>query len=105
MDITEIAEPAGLVDAHEVHARIYDKALAYYFREEFKRNELISPVMYELIEHGQSITQATYLDALCRQATMADDMDILLTGYDAFVSLATSSTAPLREERKALTRP
>ncbi len=98
VELVEIEEPALLKVAHIVHSVAYDKALAYYFKEEFKRNELISPIMYQIIGHGNQISQEEYLAALDNQAEMASLMDDLLTGFDAFVSIGTASCAPLREQ-------
>lgn len=100
IELMEVEEPPLMAHSHETHATIYDKALAYYFRDEFKRKELISPIMYEIIEHGNSITQEDYLAALAHQAEMAEAMDTLLQNFDAFVSLATAGAAPLRDERE-----
>ena len=100
IELMEIAEPSIMASAHETHATIYDKSLAYYFKEEFKRKELISPIMYEIIEHGNGIARDEYLGALARQAEMAETMDTLLQDFDAFVSLATAGAAPLRNERE-----
>lgn len=99
-EVGSVDEPAILADSHEVHSVIYDKALAYYFKEEFKRHELISPIMYEIIEHGNQITHSDYVAALDRQADMARAMDGFMAGYDALVSLGTAGEAPLRSERE-----
>lgn len=98
VELVEIEEPPILNDAHRVHSVAYDKALAYYFKEEFRRQELISPIMYEIIGHGNEIGQDEYLAALDSQAEMAATMDTLLADFDAFVSLGTASAAPLRNE-------
>jgi Asp-tRNA(Asn)/Glu-tRNA(Gln) amidotransferase A subunit family amidase len=98
VELVEVEEPALLSEAHRVHSIIYDKALAYYFKQEFKRRELISPIMYEIIEHGNDITQEEYVAALSAQAEMAAAMDALLGDFDAFVSIGTASVAPLRTE-------
>jgi Asp-tRNA(Asn)/Glu-tRNA(Gln) amidotransferase A subunit family amidase len=98
IELEELEQPKPLQEAHDIHAVIYDKALAYYFKGEFKRNELISPIMYEIIEHGNNISQENYLAALSRQAEMATSMDTLLSNFDLFVSLGTASAAPLRDE-------
>lgn len=98
VELVEVEEPSLLNDAHLVHSVSYDKALAYYFKDEFKRHELISPIMYEIIEHGNEISQDEYLASLDRQTEMATAMDALLEDFDAFVSLGTASAAPLRDE-------
>ena len=101
IELVEIEEPASLNEAHNVHAVVYGKALAYYFKEEFKRHELISPIMYEIIRHGNEISQTEYLAALDSQAEMAKEMDTVLSDFDAFVSIGTSSAAPLRDHVEA----
>lgn len=98
VELVEVNQPALLNEAHRVHAITYDKALAYYFKDEFKRKELISPIMYEIIDHGNEISQVEYLAALNLQAEMAAVMDDFLSGFDAFISPGTSSAAPLRGE-------
>ena len=42
-------------EAHAVHETIYDKTLAYYFKEEFEQHQLISDVLNQMIRHGQTI--------------------------------------------------
>jgi len=85
--VEEAELPPGFYEAHEVHAAIYDKALSYYFKHEFQDNTLISPIMKDLIVHGQQTTQEQYIRALARQTELAraldrwfaDRSDILLT--------------------------
>ena len=98
VELVEVEEPSLLNNAHYVHSVSYDKALAYYFKDEFKRHELISPIMYEIIEHGNEISQDEYLASLDRQREMATAMDALLEDFDAFISLGTTSAAPLRDQ-------
>ena len=95
--VEEVAAPAIMSEAHRTHTTIYDKALAYYFREEFKRKELVSEIMYELIARGNEIGMADYQASLERQVVMAREMDEVLGNYDIFVSLGTSTSAPLRK--------
>jgi len=101
IELFEINEPALLNDAHSVHSIAYDKALAYYFKEEFKRHQLISPTIYDIISRGNKISQAEYLAALDNQAAMATAMDNLLADFDVFISIGTASAAPLRNIAEA----
>lgn len=96
IEIFEVEEPSLLNSAHQVHSIIYDKSLAYYFREEFSRRELISPAFQDIILHGNTISHEEYLGALENQSNMANCMDSLLADFDIFVSIGTSSAAPLR---------
>ncbi len=97
-DLVEVELPAEVNDAHALHSTIYDRALAYYFQEEYKRAELISPVMNQLIVSGQSITSAQYEQALDLQVVAARAMDAFFSGFDAIVTLSTGSSAPPREQ-------
>ena len=103
--------PARMTDAHAVHETIYNKALAYYFKEEFKRAELISPVMNRLISAGQMVTVSAYETALDEQVGLSRLMDKFFTGddngstgdagFDVMLTLSTAAEAPLRAIEEA----
>lgn len=97
-ELLEPALPPELDDAHNIHATIYNRALAYYFKEEFKRAELVSPVMNELIVAGQAIPNANYEAALAEQIVLADRMDDFFADYDVLITLSTAGEAPPREQ-------
>ncbi|OGJ87035.1 MAG: amidase [Candidatus Raymondbacteria bacterium RifOxyA12_full_50_37] len=97
IEIHEVELPAIMQKSHEVHATIYDKTLAYYFNEEFKKAELVSPIMNRLIAHGNKITVSEYQAALNTQEEMWRAMDGFLDGFDVMVSHATAGPAPLRD--------
>jgi N-acetyl sugar amidotransferase len=90
--------PKSSENSHQVHKTIYDKCLSYYFAEEYKKSELISPVMNQRIENGLSITAKQYHAALKEQEKIARDLDEQLSNFDVFIALSTSSEAPLRDE-------
>jgi Asp-tRNA(Asn)/Glu-tRNA(Gln) amidotransferase A subunit family amidase len=92
--------PMGMEHAHEIHATIYDKTLAYYFQKEFQQKQLVSPIMHELIEAGNRIAPRQYQQALKEQEQLAHLMDTFCREYDALISLSTAGEAPLREERE-----
>ena len=100
MEVQEKELPPSMRFAHEIHATIYDRTLSYYFQEEYKRSELVSPVMNEIIEHGFSISPEQYRMALGRQEVLARDMDEFMKSYDAMICLSTAGDAPLRESRE-----
>lgn len=100
VDLVDLELPPEMAAAHDVHATIYDRTLAYYFNQEFKMHELVSPIMNEIIRHGQQISLQDYQDALRRQEQLAAAMDRLLQEYDVIVSLSTAGAAPLRDERE-----
>ena len=78
IEIYEINEPYQLRSSHEIHSTIYDKALAYYFKEEFKNKELISQVIYDIIDHGNDISQEEYEDAINQQSEITKPWTIYL---------------------------
>jgi Asp-tRNA(Asn)/Glu-tRNA(Gln) amidotransferase A subunit family amidase len=100
-ELCEAALPPSMLRSHIVHETIYNKALAYYFQEEFKRAELISPVMNRLITAGQLVTPAEYQAALDEQVAMARDMDAFFADADVIVTLSTAGVAPPRDQEEA----
>jgi Asp-tRNA(Asn)/Glu-tRNA(Gln) amidotransferase A subunit family amidase len=96
----ELDPPASLAEAHEVHSTIYDKTLSYYFKQEYERADLVSPIMNEIIERGFTLTPEQYQKSLRRQEDLCRDMDGFLSGVDALISLSTAGEAPYREERE-----
>lgn len=100
-ELVEAELPAAMDEAHQVHATIYDRSLSYYFQEEFKRAELVSPVMRDLIVAGQGITPAAYEQALERQVELGRLMDGFFRDVDIVLTLSTAGTAPARSEVEA----
>lgn len=100
-EIVEAELPEEMAECHPLHATIYNRALAYYFQDEFKKAELVSPVMNALIEAGRAISPAAYAAALERQVELARTMERFTRGYDVLVTTSTAGHAPLRhvEER------
>ncbi len=100
IEVAEAELPESLERIHEVHATVYDRALAYYFQEEFKNAALVSPIMNDLIRHGNAISREDYWRAMADQLAMARAMDDFFTtsGCDVLVSLSTAGHAPLRDE-------
>ena len=98
VDLVEKQLPGSTREAHEVHSTIYDKTLAYYFKEEFQKAQLVSPIFREIIEHGQTISLDQYKVALAKQLGMMSDIDKWFGDVDAVVTLSVAGEAPLREE-------
>ncbi len=98
IEVIEADLPKGLERSHEIHMKIYDRALAYYFAEEFKRAELVSPIMNEIIRRGNAETVEEYHQALIDQDEIALKMDDFMKNYDILISLSTAGSAPLRDE-------
>lgn len=97
VDVMDVDLPPEMERSHEVHSTIYDRTLAYYFQEEFKKSELVSPIMNEIIRHGNTISVGEYKKALEEQEVLAHAMDNFFSNYDVLVSLSTAGEAPLRE--------
>ncbi|MFQ5902186.1 MAG: amidase [Candidatus Binatia bacterium] len=97
--VEEVKMPSDFSRAHEIHGAIYDKTLAYYFKEEFKKRALISEVLYEIINRGNQITLDQYKLALDRQNRLAKRLECFLedNGYDILLTLSTSGVAPMRD--------
>lgn len=100
-EICEPALPACMSEAHDVHATIYNRALAYYFKEEFNNAELISPIMNQLIAKGLQISTEQYEAALDRQIQLAHTMDNFFHDVDILITLSTAGHAPPREEEES----
>jgi Asp-tRNA(Asn)/Glu-tRNA(Gln) amidotransferase A subunit family amidase len=94
VELDLVETPAELAEAHEVHATIYDRALAYYFKEEFQQHTLVSSQIYDIIERGNRLDVNQYQAALNRQRQIAGAMErLFLSGYDAVLDLATGGSA------------
>ena len=100
-EVIEQDLPLAMVRSHQVHELIYNRALAYYFKEEFAKAELISPIMYRLIRSGQAVSNRAYQTALDGQITMAREMDHFFGKCDVMLTLSTAGAAPPREQEEA----
>lgn len=98
VEISEVDLSGELSRAHELHDTIYNKTLSYYFKEEYKKSELISAVMNEMIRKGNEISNEDYFEAVEAQAKMAAFMDDFMLKYDVIFCLSTAGEAPLRQE-------
>lgn len=97
IEIIEADLPEEINNAHAIHSVIYDKTLSYYFEEEYRKSELVSPIMNEIIKRGNGISIRQYHDALKEQEKLCHVMDSYLQGFDAMISLSTAGEAPLRD--------
>ncbi len=90
VEVDELKLPAAFDSAHDIHATIYDRTLAYYFKEEFKQHSLVSPLMYEIVNRGNEITLDDYLRALDRQAELTQELEgLFVDKYDVLLNLST----------------
>jgi Asp-tRNA(Asn)/Glu-tRNA(Gln) amidotransferase A subunit family amidase len=94
IDVCHDEPPAIVGRAHDIHATIYNKALSYYFRDEFRHDQLISPIMKALIVQGQAITPIQYREALEAQRELSAAMDQWLgSTSDLMLTLSTGGEA------------
>lgn len=96
--IKEVDLPKEAEDSHNIHQRIYDKTLSYYFHEELQNPDHVSKIMNEIFERGSKISVEEYHKALKDQEKVINSMDEFLKNYDMIISLSTAGEAPLREE-------
>lgn len=88
--------PENLRRAHQVHQVIYQKALSYYFQEEYTNHkDKISPIMQEMIEQGQKISIKDYHVGLEQQNQLARSFNEHFCDYDIVLSHSTAGQAPL----------
>jgi Asp-tRNA(Asn)/Glu-tRNA(Gln) amidotransferase A subunit family amidase len=100
IEVVEPELPAAMAQAHEIHSTIYNRALAYYFKDEFQKAELISPIMNRLIVEGQKIANVDYEAALEQQTHLARSMDAFFGDVDILVTLSTAGDAPMRNQEE-----
>lgn len=98
IEILEVNLPENAMNSHEVHQRIYDKTLSYYFQEELKNPDHVSRIMNEIFEKGSKISIDEYHSALREQESLVHVMDDFFKDFDIIISLSTAGEAPSREE-------
>jgi Asp-tRNA(Asn)/Glu-tRNA(Gln) amidotransferase A subunit family amidase len=96
IEIEAVTLPESFNRAHDVHTAIYDKTLAYYFRDEFEAHTLVSPIMYDIVQRGNVVTLETYKAALESQAALTRELDEFLVSrrFDIILDLSTGGEAP-----------
>ncbi|MBF0164649.1 MAG: amidase [Magnetococcales bacterium] len=98
VEVEERPLPPPMATTHQVHATIYNRTLSYYFKEESQRDELVSPIMQELIRDGQTITNQSFYQALRDQEQLCALMDAWFQDSDILVTLSTAGEAPPRDD-------
>ncbi len=93
--------PEAMKMSHEIHQKIYDKTLSYYFQEESLKPEMVSDIMNEIVERGNRISAKEYVEALEQQDELVHCMEDFFDEYDVLISHSTAGEAPLREHVEA----
>jgi Asp-tRNA(Asn)/Glu-tRNA(Gln) amidotransferase A subunit family amidase len=83
---------------HTIHSQIYDKTLAYYFKNEFNNYHELSDIMKRAIENGQRISFEEYKNALDIQAKLGIEIEDKLKKIDILMTISTAGEAPLMNE-------
>jgi Asp-tRNA(Asn)/Glu-tRNA(Gln) amidotransferase A subunit family amidase len=94
--LVDVNLPNGMEHAHQVHSTIYDKSLAYYFKEEYQNREKMSLIMQKMIARGEQLSVEKYHLALETQNRLIEDMDEFLKNFDVLICLSTAGSAPIR---------
>jgi len=95
LQLQEATLPSFCDTIHATHQIIYDKSLAYYFKEEYARHELMSPIFDDIIQDGLAISKEQYQEALAKQSEQTREFDLWMESYDILITLATADEAPI----------
>lgn len=95
LQIQEVTLPSFCETIHTTHQCIYDKSLAYYFKDEYAQHTLMSPIFYDIIQEGSKITKEQYQEALEKQSRETVAFNDWIESYDILLTLATADEAPI----------
>jgi Asp-tRNA(Asn)/Glu-tRNA(Gln) amidotransferase A subunit family amidase len=91
--------PTEFDQAHDIHERIYRRALAYYFKLEWsQRPDMFSPILAEMIQDGiENIPATEYNGNLAIQSDLSHlfERDMVEKDIDALICPATADEAPI----------
>jgi len=94
MSVENVNEIDFINDIHENHSLIYNKSLLYYFQNEYKNKDQISPVMNSMIEIGKKISTGEYLNAVEQQPLDRKRFDDVFRNFEYLITPSTASYAP-----------
>ena len=98
LNISQIKPISDFSQIHDLHTKIYNKTLSYYFKKEFNSLDKISDTIKELIESGNTITTDEYINALNQQEIIRKNIEKEISLYDVVLTLSTAGEAPLIHE-------
>ncbi|WP_425403019.1 amidase [Hwanghaeella sp.] len=94
-EIVDFRLPAEFDEAHDMHERIYSRALAYYFDLEWKADQsLFSETMQNMIESGRAVDPAQYQKDVQLQSALSRQIDKAAAEVDILIGLSTAGEAP-----------
>lgn len=94
-DIEQMPMPSEIMDIYTLHGTIYDKTLAYYFKKEATKTDLLSSKFKAILKNGNTISTQEYKNALQQQAYKTIEFKNKYKDYDILLTLATADEAPL----------
>jgi Asp-tRNA(Asn)/Glu-tRNA(Gln) amidotransferase A subunit family amidase len=98
IEVEEVELPGTMNQAHQVHSTIYEKSLAYYFKNEYESRTKISMIMQEMIDRGKNIPLDVFYSSLQHQNRIVAEMDAFMKDFDVLICLSTAGAAPSRNE-------
>ena len=95
LQVKIVTLPEIFNSVHRLHQTIYNKTLAYYFKNEYNQKKLVSKIMRDLIEEGRKISLPDYQTALTKQEKIGALLNSLFEakGLDAILTLSTGGEA------------
>jgi Asp-tRNA(Asn)/Glu-tRNA(Gln) amidotransferase A subunit family amidase len=101
VNVNDCTFPERTFTAHELHSRIYNPCLSYYFSEEIeKAPEKISPCFMDLVNEGGKYPPEDYKLALCEQELLSHTVHESVSdqGFDFILCLSSNGSAPVGVE-------
>jgi Asp-tRNA(Asn)/Glu-tRNA(Gln) amidotransferase A subunit family amidase len=92
---TDIKAVTHLNEIHPLHENMYSKSLSYYFQNEIKHYNEVSPVMTDMIRRGERIHTEEYIEAIKLQPRFKKVFDEELKNYDFIITPSTATAAPV----------
>ena len=94
--VVEISLSSAFDTAHTVHLTVMEPELALHYHTEYSTGkDRLSPTLREIIERGRAVPATDYLRALEQIPLLAEALDNTLGGFDAVLTPATPSEAPV----------
>ena len=97
INVEIIKMPDFLSGARNIHQKIYNKSLSYYFKNEYDHSiDDLSSIIKTMIEDGKETSLSDYLTLLNEQKILVKRFDGWIgERYDAVLTLASAGEAPM----------
>lgn len=87
-------------EIHDLHEKIYNKSLGYYFEQERKNDVKLSFLMKEMIKKGDLVSNDDFIYAINKQPEIQEKFNKIFSKYDFIITPSTASAAPLVGEKE-----